>query len=156
MELSMRAKTFISVATGMVAGAALTLATVATPAAPAAAQMDALAVAQKAQAIATIYQLDKSDFHDMDVAIAGGSIPAGALGAVRRARIANQATSWPHAMEEDAKALTAKMMEFEEALRAEDVAKSGPLAKEVHDVEHDFSTRVYAWLGGEQAPAHGH
>ena len=152
----MRVKTFFSVAAGMVAGAALTLATVVTPAAPVAAQMDAMAVAQKAQAIATIYQLDKSGFHDMDVSLAAGTMPAGALGTVRRARIAHQATSWPDPLHERARQLTAKMTEFEEALRAEDVAKSAPLAKEVHDVEHDFSAEVYAWLGGQQPPAHGH
>jgi len=154
----MHLKTLLSVAAGMVAGVALTLATVATPASPAAAQMDAFAVAQKAQAIATIYQLDKSGFHDMDVSLTAGTMPAGALGTVRRARIAHQATSWPDALQEHAKALTAKMMEFEEALRAEDVGKSAPLAKEVHDIEHDFSAEVYTWLTGAPAaaPEHGH
>jgi len=152
----MRLKTFISVATGMVAGVVLTLTVLAVPATPATAQQDVLLMAQKAQAIATIYQLDKSGFHDMDVALTAGTMPPGALGAVRRARIANAATSWPDPLQEHAKRLTTKMMEFEEALRSEDAAKAAPLATEVHDIEHDFSGEVYAWLTGEQAPAHGH
>src|SRR5215218_412208 len=124
METVMRLKIFLAAASGMVAGVALTLASLAVPASPAAAQPDAFQAAQKAQAIATIYQLDKSGFHDMDVALAGGTLPAGAFGAVQRARIATTATSWPEPLREHAEQLVAKMMEFETALRAEDVGKA--------------------------------
>ena len=154
----MHLKTLLSVAAGMVAGAALTLAIVATPASPAAAQMDAFAVAQKAQAMTTVYQLDQVGFHALSEEIAGGSVPAGALGKVRNARIMTAATSWPEPLHEQAQALSAKMVEYEAVLRTEDAAKAAPIAEAVHDLEHDFSGAVYTWLTGAPAPApeHGH
>ena len=154
----MRLHALLYTCTGLLAGVGLTLATVAIPATPAAAQQDAFLAAQKAQAIATIYQLDRSELHELEEALTAGTTPAGALGIVRKAKAATMATDWPGPLHERAKELTSKLTALEEALRAEDAAKAAPLAKDAHDLEHDFSTAVYGWLTGAPAaaPAHGH
>jgi hypothetical protein len=151
----MRLHPLLYTCTGLLAGVGLTLTTVTTPAA---AQQDAFLAAQKAQAIATIYQLDRSELHELEEALATGTTPAGALGVVRKAKAATMATDWPEPLHERAKQLANKLTALEEALRAEDAAKAAPLAKDAHDLEHDFSTAVYGWLAGgpAAAPAHGH
>ncbi len=115
---------------------------------PAEAQPDLADAVQRTQVIAVIYQLDTAGLHDIDVDLTAGHIPAGALGQVRRARIAAQATSWPHGVQSDAAVLVEAMQRLEAGLRDEDAAKAQPSAKEVHDLEHDLSNKVYAWLSG--------
>jgi hypothetical protein len=151
----MRSTNVLYTAVGLAAGAVLTLATVATPIPSASAQPDAYHAAQKAQVIATIYHLDKSGLHDLDESLAAGAMPSGALGNVRRGKIAAMATDWPEPTRETAQRVIQEMQELETALRAEDVAKAAPLAKDVHDHEHDLSAAVYDWLaGGSGGPAH--
>src|SRR5215204_6595402 len=120
---------------------------------PAEAQPDVFAAVQRTQAMAVIHQLDTAGLHDLDVALTGGQVPSGALGVVRRGRIAAQATSWPHELEADAAAMAQGMERLEAGLRDEDAAKAQPAAKEVHDLEHDLSDKVYAWLSGAAPPA---
>ena len=144
---------------GLLAGAAVALATIGymTPAASADEAENATRMAQKAQMMAVTFQLDRSDFHDIDETLAGGRMPAGALGSVRRARIALMATDWPEALHEMVRELGGHMLELEEALRAEDVARAAPHAKKVHDVGHDLSSAVYTVLStGQAGPAHSH
>ena len=147
-------------AAGFVAGVAMTVATVGSNATPAAAnpanQMDAGAMAQKAQVIATTFQLDKSGFHDIDVSAHEGKIVPGALGNVRRARIAAQATEWPDALKPMTNDLVNQMKTLEEAIRTEDASKVAEPAKKVHDVGHDLSAAVYTWLETGKAPEGGH
>ena len=153
----MRFKNFLIAGAGMVTGVALTLTTVSMSTRPAAAQADAHEMARKAQVMAVTFQLDMSDLHDIDEGTHAGTIPAGALGNVRRARIATMATDWPDALREQAAKLGGHMMELEEALRAEDAARAAPHAKEVHEMAHDLSAATYTMLSGAQpAPAHGH
>jgi hypothetical protein len=153
----MRLHNFVYTVAGLVAGIGLTLVAVGVPAQPASAQADPHHLAQKAQVMAVTFHLDKSGFHDLDEALAAGTLPAGALGPVRRARIATEATEWPHPLHDKAKELVGHMNHLEEAIRAEDVAKAAPHAKEVHDVGHDLSNATYQWLAGEQpSTGHGH
>lgn len=149
-EYLVRSNKFLYTMAGMVAGVALTLIALGMPAQSVAAQADAIQLAQKAQVMAVTFQLDKSGFHDLDESLAAGTLPAGALGPVRRARVATEATEWPSALRDTAMKLVHHMKDLEEAIRAEDVAKAAPLAKEVHDVGHDLSAAVYSWLAGEQ------
>lgn len=146
---------------GFAAGVAMTLAAVGSATSPVSAQHGdhAMMAAQKAQVIATTFQLDNSDFHDIDVQAAEGKIMPGALGYVRRARVATQATEWPDALKPMANDLVNQMKMLEEAIRSEDASKVAEPAKKVHDVEHDLSAAVYTWLETGQAPAsggHGH
>jgi hypothetical protein len=150
----MRSTNLLYTTAGLVVGAVLTLTTVATPVPAASAQPDAHHTAQKAQVIATIYHLDKSGLHALDESLAAGTIPSGALGNVRRARIAAMATDWPEPTRETARKVIDAMGELETALRAEDVEKAAPLAKDVHEHEHDLSAATYDWLAGGAAPAH--
>lgn len=109
----------------------------------------------RAHVAAVTYQLDSVGFHDLSVQLAAGQMVAGALGPVRRARIAAQAISWPHELEEMNEKLVAQLLVLEEALRTEDPAKAAGPAEAVHELEHDLSNAVYAWLVGA-APTDGH
>ena len=116
------------------------------------AQVDLQLSVQKSQAMTTAYQLDTSGLHDLDVTMNNGEFVSGALGKVRKARIAVQTTMWPAEMQDMANKLTGEMMALETALRNEDVAAGAPHAKEVHDVAHVLSDGVYAWLSTGQVP----
>jgi hypothetical protein len=110
---------------------------------------------QRAQVVAAMYQLDSVGFHDLAEELAAGQLPPGALGPVRRARIAAQAVAWPHALQELHGELVAQLLVLEEALRTEDPAQAASPAELVHETEHDLSNAVYAWLSGA-APPSGH
>ena len=138
---------------GLVAGVALTLVTTTVQAGPHTAEADAHQAAVKAQVIAVTFQLDTSGFHDLEESTAAGAIPRGALGSVRRARIATQATDWPDPLREKAAELVSHMMALEDGLRAEDPDVAAQPAHDVHEVGHDLSTLVYTWLGGQSAPS---
>ena len=154
----MHRNTIALTALGFVAGVATTLATLGGGAQPVVADQaeSAYLLAQKAQAGATTYQLDKAGLHDIDEGAKAGAIPAGALGNVRRARIATQATEWPDDLKPMADALVADMRLLEEAIRSEDPARAVEIAAKVHDGEHDFSAAVYSWLETGRAPEGGH
>ena len=148
-------------AAGFVAGVAMTVATIGSTATPAAAttanQMDTgTMAAQKAQVIATTFQLDKSGLHDIEEQSKAGTIMPGALGYVRRARIAAQATEWPDGLRPMATTLVADMKVLEEAIRTEDASKVVEPATKVHDGGHDLSAAVYTWLDTGAAPSGGH
>ena len=139
---------------GLVAGVALTLVTTTVRAGPHTAEADRYQAAVKAQVIAVTFQLDTSGFHDLEDSTAAGVIPRGALGNVRRARIATQATDWPDPLREKATELVSHMMALEDGLRAEDPGVAAQPARHVHEVGHDLSTLVYTWLGGQSASSH--
>lgn len=122
------------------------------------AQLDIQLAIQKSQAMTAAYQLDTSGLHDLDVKLNSGEFVAGALGKVRKARIAVQTTMWPAELQDTANKLAGEMMELETSLRNEDVAGGAPHAKEVHDLGHALSDGVYTWLSTGQAPTapHGH
>ena len=145
-------------AAGFVAGVALTAATIGTTVGPARAQhADAgHLAAQKAQVIAATFQLDNSELHDIEEGARAGTILPGALGYVRRARIATQATEWPEGLKPTAIALVADMKVLEEAIRTEDASRVVEPATKVHDAGHDLSAAVYTWLETGQAPEAGH
>jgi hypothetical protein len=148
-------------AAGFLAGVALTAVTIGSAVTPAAAnpasQMDAGSMAaQKAQVIATTYQLDTSKLHDIEEQSKAGTILPGALGYVRRARIAAQATDWPEALKPMATDLVTNMKTLEDAIRTEDASKVVDPANKVHEGGHDLSAAVYNWLETGKAPEGGH
>ena len=149
---------FALTAAGFLAGVSLTVATIGGTATPVGADQaeHAYMVAQKAQGAATAFQLDKSGLHDIDVAAAEGKLDPGALGNVRRARIAVQATEWPEALQPMAMQQVEHMKALEEAIRSEDAAKVAEPAKKVHDIGHDLSAAVYSWLDTGAVPSGGH
>jgi hypothetical protein len=145
-------------AAGFLAGVAMTAATVAGSARPVGADEaeNAMMLAQKAQVMAVTYQLDKTGLHDIDVSAHEGKIVSGALGNVRRGRIAAEATTWPEALKPLAMETIESMKALEEAIRTEDAARVAVPAKAAHDKEHDLSAAVYTWLSTGAAPAAGH
>ena len=145
-------------AAGFVAGVAMTVAMIGSSVAPASADQGdaALVAAQKAQVIATTFQLETSNLHDIEEQSKAGTIMPGALGYVRRARIATQATDWPEGLKPMATALVADMRALEEAIRTEDASKVVEPATKVHNVGHDLSAAVYPWLETGRAPDSGH
>ncbi len=146
------------VATGFVAGVAITLFAVGYSAPTASADDTDVAhmTAVKAQVMHTVYQLDSAGFHALDEGTHAGTIPPGALGSVRRARIVAQATEWPETLKPTADSMIAQMRALEAALRNEDAAAAAGPAGQVHDIGHDLSTKTYDWLSGGQSPAPGH
>ena len=154
-RVSVKIKQLSFAGAGFVAGIAMTLVTIGqvaptASAAPTAQHGDgAMMAAQKAQVIATTFQLDKSGLHDIDVAANSGQpLPTGALGNVRRAHVALKATAWPDAMKEKATELDGHMQRLTDTLRAEDMAAAAEPAEKVHDVGHDLSGMAYQWLAG--------
>lgn len=145
-------------AAGFLAGVTMTVATLGGYAAPVGADQaeNAYMVAQKAGVSASTYQLDKAGLHDIDTAAAAGNMIPGALGSVRRARIAIQASEWPEALKPMAMENVQALKALEEALRTEDPAKIADPAKVAHDKGHDLSAAVYTWLDTGAAPAGGH
>jgi len=147
------------VASGFAAGVLMTVTTLGVGVRPAGADQaeHAYLLAQKAQVAGTTFQLDRSAFHEIAVAATQGRIASGALGVVRPARIAAQATEWPEALKPIAAGLVTDLQALEEAIQTEDPSKVAEPAKKVHDVGHDLSVAVYTWLGGGQpAGASGH
>ena len=145
-------------AAGFVAGVAMTLATLGTAVQPVGADQaeNAYMMAQKAQVAHSTYQLDNAGLHTLDVDSNAGTITAGALGKVRQARIALQASDWPKALKEMASNQVTTMKALEEAIRTEDPAQVAPLAKKAHDDGHDLSAAVYGWLDTGAVPTGGH
>lgn len=149
---------FALTAAGFLAGVVMTVAAIGSTASPVAAQPgdQAYLAAQKAQVMAATYQLDKIDLHGIEDDAKAGTVIAGALGNVRRARIALQATEWPEALKSLAMEQIEHMKQLEAAIRAEDAAKVVEPATKAHEVGHDLSAAVYTWLETGRAPAGGH
>lgn len=146
-------------AAGFAAGVAMTLASIGATVTPATAQMtgdQAYAIAVKASVAHATYQQDTAGLHALDVAAAAGTIPSGALGNVRRARIAVQSAEWPEPLKDKAMHFVETMKQLEEAIRTEDAAKVAEPAKKAHDDGHDLSAAVYTWLDTGKAPEGGH
>jgi hypothetical protein len=143
---------------GFAAGIVVTVTTLSGTVSPVGADQaeNAYLLAQKAQVAQTTYQLDSIGLHEIDVDSQAGTITAGALGSVRRARIGVQVTEWPAALKESATGLVATMKSLEEAIRTEDPGQVAPLAKKAHDDGHDLSAAVYTWLDTGKAPEQGH
>src|SRR3954467_10019770 len=104
---------------GFVAGVAMTLFTIGATAQPVAADQaeSAYMLAQKAAVAHAIYQLDSAGLHGIDEGAKAGTIPPGALGTIRRARIAVQMAEWPDALKDMAMDQVAAMKTLEDALR---------------------------------------
>ena len=145
-------------AAGFLAGVTLTVATIGGTASPVGADQaeNAYMIAQKAQVNHATFQLDTAGLHGIDVAAAEGKVVAGSLGAVRRARIAVQATDWPAALKPMAGEQVEIMTGLEEAIRSEDASKVAAPAKAAHDKGHDLSAAVYSWLETGSVPSGGH
>jgi hypothetical protein len=145
-------------AAGFVAGVAMTLVTVGSTAQPVVADQaeNAFMMAQKAQVAHATYQLDNAGLHAIDEGANAGTIPAGALGKVRQARISVQSTEWPEALKEMAANQVTTLKSLETALRTEDPAQVAPVATKAHDDGHDLSAAVYGWLDTGAVPTGGH
>lgn len=145
-------------AAGFAAGITVTLVSVGyhTPTATADEAEVAHAAAVKAQVMHTMYMLDKAGFHDLETSLQAGTLPPGAYGTVRQARIVTQATDWPEALQADAAAEAAQLQALENALKNEDVNAAKDPAHQVHEGGHDLSAKAYTWLSGGQVPATDH
>jgi len=138
------------VASGFAAGVTMTLATLGYHAPTVAADEAEVAhqAAIKAQVMHAIYQLDSSGFHGIEDSVNNGSVPAGALGAVQRARVMTEATDWPSDLKPMATTEIAQLKALEAALKNEDANAAKDPAHQVHENGHDLSAKAYAWLGG--------
>jgi hypothetical protein len=108
----------------------------------------AYTAAVTAQVALAAYQMDNAGLHELAEMSAAGTIPSGALGRVRRARIVVAATQWPDSMKSMADEFVEHAMKVEAALQAENAAAAAPDAEEIHDIGHELSDKVYEWLAG--------
>ncbi|MGH2609081.1 MAG: hypothetical protein ACRDHF_08325 [Tepidiformaceae bacterium] len=107
---------------------------------------------QEAEVISAINILDNAGLHGIDESInEEQEIPANARTVALRLVTVVELTSWPGDLADGAATLAESLTEFAAALDVEnpDMAQAGSLATEVHQVEHDFSGEVWAWLQEE-------
>lgn len=117
---------------------------------------DLTRAASVGQVVAAIAYLDGIGFHGIDTAIAGGEIPAGTLGKVQKSIAVTAAAAWPTALQPGARELVDHLRALAAAVEAGDVSAAVDPAAAAHDVEHDLSSKAYAWLreaGGGTAGA---
>jgi uncharacterized protein YcnI len=118
--------------------------------------------------ITAVWILDNSGLHDIDEGAAAGSLPAGSLGRVQRARAVAAVTMWPAELREDAQRLVRELGELSAALENNNLSAAAHPAHEAHEIGHDISGKAYGWYaqvaglpGGEshasstgESPAH--
>jgi hypothetical protein len=103
-------------------------------------------VAQRAQVMATMFMLDYSGFHELDGALAEGSLTPGALPAVVQGRTVVAATDWPDPLRPKSSELLGQLVKLEGALGAGDLAQAAAPGREVHLMWHDLANLTYNWL----------
>lgn len=112
--------------------------------------------------ILAINALDGAGFHDISVAInEDGEIPATAVTTARKMQALVKSTEWPDELGDGADALEQALSEMASAIGAANASpeSAGEIAERVHDVEHDFSGEVWAYIYGEtdiESGAGGH
>jgi hypothetical protein len=102
--------------------------------------------------ISAISIMDKAGLHDIDDSInARQTVPPTARTTALKMQAVTKLTTWPEEFEADAATLTTAFAELAAALDSDkpDLAKAGAAAAKAHDVQHDFSTRVWAHLEAE-------
>ncbi len=107
------------------------------------------------QVVIATYLMDTAGFHDMDVRInEEGEIDPGDAGTVRRIRRILAVTNWPEELESTADKLIGILDDYAAALSDNDVEAAQPLAADAHEVQHELSHAVEAWLTGGHANEH--
>jgi copper(I)-binding protein len=102
------------------------------------------------QAAVATYLLDTAGLHAMDERLNNdGLIDPGDAGTVQRVGGVLTATSWPTELADAAADLTTVLDQYATALSNDDAEAAAPLAAQAHEVQHDFSHAVDAWLRGE-------
>lgn len=110
-------------------------------------QMEAGGQTQVFQVTTATYLLDTAGFHAIDERInEEGRIEPGDAGTVRRVRRVVAVTDWPPGLEAKADQLVGVLDQYAEALSNDDVEAAKSLASEAHEVQHDLSHAVEAWL----------
>ncbi len=108
--------------------------------------------------ISAISILDKAGLHDIATAINEKSeIPATARATAQKLQAVVALTPWPAEFATGAKALETAFADMAKALDGEkpDTKVAGAAAEKAHDLEHDFSDRVWAHLKAEAGIAGG-
>lgn len=101
------------------------------------------------------YVMDTAGFHAMDVALnEGDSIDPSFASAVTRVHRVLSSTTWPEELESSAASFLKHLETFSEALADDDLETAAPLATEAHELQHDLSHGIDAWLGS--GDDHGH
>jgi hypothetical protein len=94
-----------------------------------------------------VRMMDEAGFHDTEDSIAAGEIPGDAGSTALKMQAVIIATDWPGDLEDQADELAQVMAEAAVAYDAGDAAAALPHAEAVHDVEHEFSSAAWSWIG---------
>lgn len=94
-----------------------------------------------------IAYVDGASFHDMAEDLeAATEVNARYLSTTRNVLAVLGAAPWPDELDAERHELEETLQALEAALAANDVAKAGEAAAAVHEVQHDLSQGVFAWL----------
>lgn len=100
------------------------------------------------------YVMDAAGFHAMDESLnATQTVDPAYLGTVNRVRKVVVAVPWPEDLHEQSGSFVTLLEEFAAALEADNGPEAAALATELHEVQHDFSHAIDAWLG--EGDGHG-
>jgi hypothetical protein len=110
---------------------------------------------QRFQVAAAVYFMDNAGLHDLDVRLnEEGVIEPGDAGRIERLARLLGAAPWPAEMQSTVAQLDTALAAYAEALTNDDLEAAKPLATEVHEVGHDLSHAVEAWLAGSGGDHH--
>jgi hypothetical protein len=102
--------------------------------------------------ISAITIMDNAGLHDIDESIRSKqTVPPTARTTALKMQAVTKLTDWPEEFKADAETLAAAFAALAAALDSDkpDLAKAGAAAKRAHDVQHDFSGKVWAHLESE-------
>jgi hypothetical protein len=103
--------------------------------------------------MAAIDLIETAGFHDMATSHAAVSthaeIPPDDARIIKQVLAAARAVAWPAATADAAQAFIGALAEHDAAMVAADLARCQAAAEEVHQVQHDLSEAVYAWLAAQ-------
>jgi hypothetical protein len=102
------------------------------------------------QVLLAVQELGRANLHDIDDAINDDKkIPATARTTALRMATLVKLTPWPAELSAGANGVEAALKDLAKAVESNDMTAAGAAAKKAHDVEHDFSGKVWKYLHGK-------
>jgi hypothetical protein len=110
---------------------------------------------ERSEVLGALNTLNATGFHTIDEEMqVAEEVEEFTASTIERAYQVSSSTEWPEPLAEKAEVLNDTMVEFIEALEAEDLQASKGLATDTHDAWHDLEHDAYTWVSGEQIEAH--
>jgi hypothetical protein len=104
-----------------------------------------------ANLLAAARHLASAEFHAMDKALNEGEVNPRYLQTVGNAIVVVRVVAWPQELQGAASGFVEAAEDLAAALEAEDVEGAAQAASAAHDTHHLLSSRIFAYLSGEEA-----